>query len=769
MNKVLYMVVTIGILWVPGSLRAFPLVENGATSAKVYFKNDAPADVQDAAAELVRVVEKMSGARLISQPVPHAQAVAAGPGIVLGALAEEMGIRMEKHSRARDGFRYMVQGNKLLIVGESPSGIYTGSVRFLEGLGCGWYVPGDVGEVIPRQTTVIVADHLDVTSVSDSINRRFWYGGKNGNGPATDAWLRRTNGGNYQSGSWNHAYGGLIPPEVMKQHPEYGSLNRGQRTTKQLCTASPEVIRVAAATLVKQMEKSPRQLVFAAGPNDGGNLCECPDCAKLDTPGYLEPSSGKPACSDRVFRFASDLADLTAKTFPDRDLGILVYSEYSRIPRKITRMNPHVFPMIAPIRRCRIHGPGNPCCEMSKLLQEEIRGWSKLGNKLGFYMYNYNLADSLLPLSKVDFYKRIRAEVEQADIEQLAWIFETIDSWSMHAPSLYLSARMSWNSRLDVDGEMDRFYKGFYGAAYEPMKSYWTCLDRVYSTTACHTGSSYGMHKFWTPEVLQASRADLREASRRAGDPREREAVAMAEAGLRCAELFMRIWNAVRAFDFAVAAEAQQQLQAHCSMMAAKPEPHWAHLRYAYDQYYRRMVGSVVEAGNQALSGGGKIVVKLPEVWSFATDEKCLGVQQGWFKPDLSVSGWKDMGTMLTGWADEGLTWYQGDAWYRTVFELPVGGLDKDFHLWFGGFDHNIDVYLNGHPLGEKLGFVKPQVYENIGRLLKPGSKNVLVVRVSAGSLAEIGTGGIMMPVMIYQGPVAADAGRKPAGKAYEF
>ena len=769
MNKALCLLLTIGTLCVPAALRAFPLVENGAAGAKVCFKKDAPGDVQDAATELARVIEKMSGAKLAGEAVPDGQAAPAGPGIVLGALAEEMGLRVEKPSRARDGFRYKVRGNKLLIVGEQAGGVYTGAVRFLESLGCGWYVPGDMGEVIPRRTTIVVAEPLDVTGVSDSINRRFWYGGKNSNGPATDAWLRRTNGGNYQSGSWNHAYGGLIPPEVMKQHPEYGSLNRGQRTTKQLCTTNPGVIQTAAATLVKNMEKSPRQLVFAAGPNDGGNLCECPECAKLDTAGYVEPSSGKPAGSDRVFLFASNLADLTAKTFPDRDLGILVYSEYSRIPRKITRMDPHVFPMIAPIRRCRIHGPGNPCCEMSKLFQDEIRGWSKLGSKLGFYVYNYNLADSLLPLSKVDFYKRIVGEVKQADIEQLAWIFETIDSWSMHAPSLYLSARLSWNCRLDVDEEMDRFYKGFYGSASGPMKSYWTRLDKVYATTACHTGSSYGMHKFWTPEVLRASRADLDEAGRLAADPREREAVAMAEAGLRCAEMFVRIWNAVRAFDFAIAAATQQQLQAHCQMMAAKPDPHWAHLRYAYDQYYRRMVGSVVEAGNQVLTAGGKIVVKLPEVWKFAVDTDRSGMKQGWFKPDFDASAWKDMGTMLTSWADEGLTWYQGDAWYRTVFDLPAGCPDKDVHLWFGGFDHNVDVYLNGHCLGEKLGFMKPQAFENIGRFLKPGAKNILAVRVSAGSLAEIGTGGIMMPVMIYRGPVAGDAGRKPVGKAYEF
>lgn len=61
-----------------------------------------------------------------------------------------------------------------------------------------------------------------------------------------------------------------------------------------------------------------------------------------------------------------------------------------------------------------------------------------------------------------------------------------------------------------------------------------------------------------------------------------------------------------------------------------------------------------------------------------------------------------------------------------------------------------MDVYLNGRALGEKRGFVRPAEYEDIGKLLKPG-ENVLAVRVAAGGLAEPGTGGLMMPVMIYR------------------
>ena len=83
-----------------------------------------------------------------------------------------------------------------------------------------------------------------------------------------------------------------------------------------------------------------------------------------------------------------------------------------------------------------------------------------------------------------------------------------------------------------------------------------------------------------------------------------------------------------------------------------------------------------------------------------------------------------------------------------------------------------MDVYLNGASLGEKRGFARPAEYTDIAKHLKPG-ENVLAVRVSAGGLAELGTGGIMMPVMIYRtgggGAEAATKGDGTGNPAYEM
>lgn len=720
------------------------------TNTAIYVRVDEGAVTRQAADELARYLGLMLSVRIEVKTVEPGSAIdAKAPAIGIGRLAGDWGLKMEKQSRARDGFRYGVVNGRLAIVGESPQGELHGVYDLLERFGCGWFAPGAVGEVIPRMKTISLPDDLDHSAVSDSVNRRIWYGGKGNPDPATAAWLAR-NKAEHQVGSWNHAWHGLVDPKALfESNPDLFSLNRGKRTTKQLCTTNPETLRVAAASLLKKMEAEPGQVVFAAGPNDGGNLCECDRCAKLDTPGYVEPSSGMPACADRVFGFANELAAITSKDQPGKDLGVLVYSEYSRPPKRFGKLHANVFPMIAPIRRCRFHGPGNPVCPTAMLLDEEIAAWGGMTNKLGFYVYNYNLADTLVPLSKIGYFKRLSAAIAKTDPAELAWIFESIDSWSQHAPHLYLSARLAWNSRADIDAEIARYFSGFYGAAAGPMRRYWMRIDEAYETTDVHTGSQYGLHRIWSRDRIAACAADLAEARRLAANDRESEAVAMAAAGFRCAELFAGMWSAINDCRFVEAGRLQEEIKTQVAEMTKHTEPNWVHDRYALG-YFQRFVGLTIDAGAAALADGGALVAQAGPQWRFAKDPDTVGSEAGWWQPDFDDKTWRKTNPCLESWDDLGLFDYRGDAWYRADLEMPAKLPEGDLRLWFGGFDYDMEVWLNGERLGGAVGFAKPAEFKDLAGKLRQGL-NRLAVRVSAGDLAELGTGGLMMPVMVYR------------------
>lgn len=749
-----------------------PLTQDGKTSARIYHKVDAGKLTVQGASELAAVLKKMSGAELPIIAVGSGKEIdGAHPAIVLGALAEEMGLKMEQSSLARDGFRFAAKGNNLLIVGEGDRGVYHGVCSFLETLGCGWFVPGPLGEVIPKNASVTVPDSLDHSEISDSIHREFW---------GDNDWALK-NKGSLRVGNWRHAWASLVPKSLFATKPEVFALKNGQRTDKQLCTTNPETIRLAAEALLAMMDKAPDQTVFECGPNDGGSLCECANCRKLQTEGYIEPSSGIPCYTDVILQFANDLAEITSKKHPDKYLGFYIYSDYSRPPVKVTKVHPNVFPMVAPIRRCRLHGIGNPICPTNVTLEEEVKVWAKMTDKLGFYPYNFDLADSLLPWTKIDGYRRLGAEVQKLNIKLLAWSPESMESWAIYAPHLYLSTRIMWNSHIDVDKEMDRFYSGFYGEAAAPMKRYWTRLDETYSKADVHTGGLYGMHRIWTPELIQACRSDIEEAKKLATDERVKQVVTKAEAGLHDAELFAAIRKHITDCDFLAARKTQEELHQHIKANASDPKEkvgkaEWLTERYSWG-YYLGAFGRLIANGAQIQEGGGKVLVKFPDVWSFKTDEKAQGVKENWFNPQLDASDWKTLATLSKNWDDQGLNYYSGDAWYRVKFQMPTistmpaAPKSADLRLWFGGFDNNVDVYLNGQHLGELKGFMKPGEFKEIAQYLKPGVENVLVVRVSSGGLAELGTGGIMMPVMIYQAGKAPTTTTQPTekGTGYEM
>jgi beta-galactosidase/beta-glucuronidase len=106
--------------------------------------------------------------------------------------------------------------------------------------------------------------------------------------------------------------------------------------------------------------------------------------------------------------------------------------------------------------------------------------------------------------------------------------------------------------------------------------------------------------------------------------------------------------------------------------------------------------------------------------------------------------------TYSASWEEQGLGWYkQGPAWYRVSIDVPNRQAGENLRLWFGGVDETAEVYANGHKIGESKGFARPFEF-SVGHLLQYGRKNLIAVKCRNRELAELGTGGILRPVMLY-------------------
>jgi len=196
MRKIMTVLAAVGLA---GSGLGLEIVENGEPKAVIVVAEDAPQSVAYAAAELQRYVEKMTGAEL----AVAAQPPAAAPGLIFvgeSAGAAERGLSTD--GLKPDGFRIVARDNWLALLGRDHRGkpisglthplrkteswhAQTGLNRLgetgtlyavyalLERFGVRWYMPGELGEVVPARDTLGVTS-MDVAAAPD-FDYRFLY------------------------------------------------------------------------------------------------------------------------------------------------------------------------------------------------------------------------------------------------------------------------------------------------------------------------------------------------------------------------------------------------------------------------------------------------------------------------------------------------------------------------------------------------------------------------------------------------------------------
>ncbi|MGC9318698.1 MAG: hypothetical protein ACP5KN_11775, partial [Armatimonadota bacterium] len=127
-----------------GYAQDFTLVQDGQPRAIVRLRDD-PTDVEMLARdELVRYVEMASGAALSAE----------------GDLPGTVELVVREGEPFRIGID--VTPARVKITGSSPIALLMGTYRFLQDhVGCRWFVPGEIGEVVPPRETITIPAGTD--------------------------------------------------------------------------------------------------------------------------------------------------------------------------------------------------------------------------------------------------------------------------------------------------------------------------------------------------------------------------------------------------------------------------------------------------------------------------------------------------------------------------------------------------------------------------------------------------------------------------------
>jgi Domain of unknown function (DUF4838)/Glycosyl hydrolases family 2, sugar binding domain len=714
----------------PGRADVF-LVRAGKPAAALVLAANAVEDERLAAREIQEHVEKISGARL-------AISTAAPAGLVpiqVGGGTAPLGLGEDPSS-----FALVVQPEAVQLRGRTAAGTLIAAYELLEQLGCRWYMPGEIGTVIPHVQTVRLAEQR--TLQSPSFPSRHLQGI-----PRTDPWYRRMRlGGPYFAG----AHGLGIKADLATE-PELFSLVDGQRKARQWCLSNPEVLRRTVEAVKERLRRDPTQPWFGIGPNDGGGHCECAACRALDA-GDWDFFAGQVSKTDRYIHFFNQVLAEVHKEFPGKKLAFYIYADYFRPPVR-EKPDRDIVPALAPITLCRIHSALNPLCPERGYLGRILDGWSKLLPEIYFRGYYFNLADPGFPFS---FVSRVRDEIPLFKSKNVAGFrVECLPAWGSHTPSLYVATRLFWKHDTDVDALLADFATRFFGPAAEPMRRYFAGMDAALHEADYHTGGAVDLPLFHTAEVRRRSRTALDEAKRLAGgDAMVSKRVAMFRLTFDYLEAFLAMREHTTALRFAAARQDLDRMEA-LRVQAAGHQPPLVDPEKSAE-YTRRFWSEAVVQGNERTTGGSEMVAALPDRWDVELDPAQAGEEMGFFRPRPRVDSRMTLATSSASWSDQGLRYYRGAAWYRTRVAIPAHFQGRRLMLWFGGVDEQAKVWVNGKLVGDgPRGAFRPFEFDAT-EAARSGDVNDVVVRVNNLQLNELGTGGLTGPVMFWAPPRAA-------------
>ena len=526
----------------PGIGADVALVRDGRADARIVRLN-ASEDCSAAAAELRKYLSKMSGVDL---PV----AARGAPGVarteLLVGLSGDTGVpelpgqAQAASAMKREGFRIYAGADAsgkpcVAVLGKDAAGMRFGVCELLERLGCRWYMPGELGENIPRKPTIVVPE-MDEVQNPDFVLRNVWwaYGGRPAwQRAASTEWRRRNKMGGVQASMGHNLHRIVVPSRYGKTNLDFFPLRNGRRYIPQSdgeqgwqpCTSNPEVIELAARKAIAFFDSRPDAFAYSLSPADGYGWCECDACTAQDPVrfrGLTNRGKGR-----RMTIFANEVAKRLAARHPDKHVCWYAYAGTVEAPDDV-HVHPNVVISLAHYGwcGCNVHALADKRCRLNPKFLEILNAWSGKTDKLFIREYWTTLVGA------TDMPARVCAAYSLAEDIPLfkskgviGFSSESIPDYGAAALNFWMAARKMWNAEADTDALLDDFYTGMYGPASQAMRAFFEHIVEHCRRVSCRG-------PYFDESRLAELRRMLDEAEGRCRTDKQRARVGQTRQGL---------------------------------------------------------------------------------------------------------------------------------------------------------------------------------------------------------------------------------------------
>jgi len=469
------------------SEKTLTLSDRGISKTAVILPDGAGEILREAAADLQSILEKMTGMAPPMGPDDGKPAPSGRTAIHVGQTACARSLNLGAGDVGVEGYRIATSGRDLFILGGSDSGVSYGVYGLLEDhLGVRWFMPGELFEEVPVQTTLRIAPiHEEVRPhflhrVFSGISRAV---SLNGSLDGT-LWERRNRVSRRRLelpyDGFHHALYGIFPVAQYGQtHPEYYALIDGKRLAPesdrignehfgQPCTSNPEVVEITIQAAQGFFDKHPEAHSFSLGMNDNRNFCQCENCRALDIPGLT--FRGRPVYSDRFFTYVNAVAKALQSSHPGKFVGCLAYSVVEMPPRRVERLEPNVAIYLTQDTSQHF----DPAYRDKD--REFIQTWLRKCDHVCKYDY-YGLA-WMLPR----YCPRLIADdikfQHQAGVR--GFYAEAYPHWPSFGPHVYLASKLWWNADQDAEKLIGEFFERLFRGAAGEMRAFYDRLEEIW-------------------------------------------------------------------------------------------------------------------------------------------------------------------------------------------------------------------------------------------------------------------------------------------------
>jgi hypothetical protein len=400
--------------------------------------------------------------------------------IVIGQAAKEC-ITNEILSSVREGgYAYKINDGIASIYGKHPSGTPSGVYAFLKKSGF-YYLSNEVC-ITPESTQLVINKESGFSNPAVPMRTEGWSGGNSMNIGMSDPYYLLDVSIIGRARGFGHTMPYVVPwGEFRDSDVEFFAMQEdgvrrpAKRGDVHYCYTNKKLQNVFLNRIKEMLRSDPLCEYFCIFPGDGMNLsCNCLDCKKLG------------GTTDRTIYFANIMARGIKDEFPKVKLYTFSYTDTRKPPQKyLPESNLQV--LICPYEPVWMN-------HLITHHEDNEKGWKHLkkwievapGN-IGAFLYpgscqeRLNLWPSFYAnYEKIKFFARHKCQfMSYCGLNPRYGNKGAVPaSGIFNSAQRYVLTKVQWNPELNVEKEIDMFFRLYYGDAAPALKEFFNLIHK---------------------------------------------------------------------------------------------------------------------------------------------------------------------------------------------------------------------------------------------------------------------------------------------------